>query len=78
MNITIRGLNEAVFKKFKAKAVEEGMKLGEAATQAMEMWVNRRSAKPKASLLDIKPFNWGRGTEKLSLEIDGVLYGEEQ
>jgi len=78
VNITIRGLNEAVFRRFKAKAVEKGMKLGEAVTQAMEMWVSRRSAKPKARLLDIKPFNWGSGTEKLSVEIDRLLYGEEQ
>ncbi|MBS7610323.1 hypothetical protein KEJ19_07185 [Candidatus Bathyarchaeota archaeon] len=75
VNITIRGLDERVFKRFKAKAVEEGMKLGEAVTQAMEMWIRQRSVKPKASLLDIKPFNWGEGTEKVSVEIDQILYG---
>ncbi|MBS7614038.1 hypothetical protein KEJ48_07380 [Candidatus Bathyarchaeota archaeon] len=75
VNITIRGIDESVFKRFKAKAVEEGMKLGEAVTQAMEMWIRERSVKPKASLLDIKPFNWGKGTEKVSVEIDQILYG---
>lgn len=75
MNITIRGLDEGVFRRFKAKAVEEGMKLGEALTQAMEMWVRQRSLKPKASLMDIRPFNWGEGTEKVSIEIDQIIYG---
>lgn len=77
MNVTIRGLDEAVYKRFKAKAIEEGMKIGEALTQAMEMWIKHRSLKPKASLLDVKPFNWGEGTEKVSVEIDQILYGEK-
>ena len=76
VNITIRGLDEVVFRRFKAKAVEEGMRLGEAITQAMEMWIRQRSIKPKGSLLEIKPFNWGKGTEKSSIEIDKILYGE--
>jgi len=76
VNITIRGLDESVFRRFKAKAVEEGMKLGEAITQAMEMWIRQRSIKPTGSLLEIKPFNWGKGTEKISIEIDKILYGE--
>jgi len=77
MNITVRGLDEAVFRRFKAKAVEEGLKLGEAVTQAMEMWIKMRSVKPKASLLNIEPFNWGEGTERVSVEIDRILYGEK-
>jgi len=76
MNLTVRGLNDGVFKRFKAKAVEEGMKLGEALTQAMELWIKERGMKPKTSLLDIRPFKWGEGTEKVSTEIDKILYGE--
>jgi predicted XRE-type DNA-binding protein len=73
MNITIRKIDEIIFKKFKAKAIEEGMKIGEALTQAMELWIKQRSLKPKASLLDIKPFNLG--DKKASLKIDNILYG---
>jgi len=76
MNITVRGLDEAIFRKFKAKAIGEGMKLGEALTQAMKLWIEQKNLKPKLSLLDIKPFNWGVGTEKASVEIDQVLYGD--
>ena len=74
MNVTIRGVDEAVYRRFKAKAIEEGMKLGEALTQAMELWIRQRSIKPTKSLLEIKPFDWGRGTEKSSIEIDKIIY----
>ena len=77
MNITIRDLDESVYRRFKAKAVEEGLKIGEAMTQAMELWIRQRSMKPRGSLLDIKPFSWGKGTEKVSIEIDQILYGEK-
>ncbi|MEM2890758.1 MAG: hypothetical protein QW358_05435 [Candidatus Hadarchaeum sp.] len=75
MNITIRDLDEAVFRKFKAKAVEEGMKLGEAVTQAMETWIKQRKTEPRLRLLEIKPFDWGEGTERASIEVDQILYG---
>ncbi|MBS7635655.1 hypothetical protein KEJ34_09320 [Candidatus Bathyarchaeota archaeon] len=78
VNITIRGLNEEVFRRFKAKAVEEGMKLGEAFTQAMEMWIRQRETEHRTSLLEIKPFDWGEGTERVSIEIDQILYGEKR
>ena len=77
MNLTIRGLDNVVFKRFKAKAVEEGMKLGEAVTQAMESWIKQRKNSPKVKLGEIKPFNWGKGTRRVSMEIDEVLYGEK-
>jgi len=65
MNLTIRDLDESVYRRFKAKAVEEGLRIGEAVTQAMELWIRQRSIKPKGSLLDIKPFNWGRAQRRL-------------
>ena len=76
MNITVRGVDEEVFRRFKARAVEEGMRLGEALTQAMEMWLQQRNLKPKARLLDIRPFNWGEGSKRVSVEIDRIIYGE--
>jgi predicted nucleic acid binding AN1-type Zn finger protein len=75
MNVTIRDVNESVFRKFKAKAVGEGMKLGQALTQAMEMWIRHGTDKRELSLLDIETFDWGKGTEKASVEIDKNIYG---
>jgi len=76
MNITIRKIDEAAFRRFKAKAAEEGMKLGEALTQAIELWINYGDKRKRTSLLEIKPLDWGPGTEKASVEVDKTLYGE--
>jgi hypothetical protein len=78
LNVTVRGVDAEVFRRFKAKAAEEGMNLGEALTQAMEIWVKQRSAKPRARLLEINPFNWGRGLERASVEVDKISYGRSQ
>jgi len=42
------------------------------------MGIKQRAVEPRASLLDIRPFNWGKGTERVSVEIDQILYGEKQ
>jgi hypothetical protein len=74
MNITIRELDDSVFRRFKAKAVEEGLKVGQAITQAMEIWIKQKPARRTANLLDVKPFDWGKGTERTSTEIDEILH----
>jgi hypothetical protein len=74
MNITIRNLHENIFRKFKASATEKGVKLGVALTQAMELWVKKSKEPPPAKLSSIKPFNWGKETEKTSREVDKLLY----
>ncbi len=76
MNITIRDLNEEVFRKFKARAAENGVKLGTALTKAMELLIETERDKPVKKLGSIRPFSWGRGTETTSSEIDELLYGE--
>lgn len=81
LNVTVRNLDEDVFRRFKAKAVEKGLKLGEALTQAMEAWVKQGSMKPRGRLSEIrlseiKPFNWGEGSENASVEVDAILYGK--
>ncbi len=74
MNITIRNIQESIFRKLKAKAAEEDLKIGDALTQAIELWLKTRSEKPKGKLSDIPTFDWGKGTEHSSTEIDKVLY----
>lgn len=75
MNLTIRGLNDRVYRRFKARAVEEGMKMGDAVAQAMELWIRETKKDPNLRLTDIETFNWGKGTERTSSEIDELLYG---
>ncbi len=77
LNITIRDVDEKVFRKFKAEAVADGTRLGNAVTKAMKFWVNKKGKEKhgKKSLLELNPFDWGAGTEKSSEEIDEILYG---
>ena len=77
-NVAVRGIDEEVFRKFKAKTIEEDMKLGEALTLAMKFWLIKKTRRidPK-SLLDIKPFDWGKENEDASKRIDEFLYGKK-
>jgi hypothetical protein len=78
--VAIRGVDEEVLRKFKAKAVEKRMKMGEALTLAMMRWLKeeRRKRINPRNLLKLKPFDWGKGTEKTSKEIDEILYGSKR
>ncbi len=78
MNITIRDLNEEIFRRFKARAAEDGVKLGVAMSRAMQLLIEKEKEdhKPAKKLSAIKPFSWGRGSEDTSKEIDALLYGE--
>lgn len=76
MQLSVKDVEEKVFREFKAESIKHGFKVGEALTMAMDVWIERVEKKPKMSLLDLKPTHWGKGTEKLSEEADKVLYGE--
>lgn len=77
----IRGIDEDTYRRFRERALEERLKVGRALTLAMKEWIKkegkRRTANPKA-LLKIKPFDWGKGTERTSKEIDEILYGSKK
>lgn len=80
--ITVRDVDENTFRKFRAITIEEKMKLGDAITMAMRHWIDDekvRSVKQKNSTLRlVKPFDWGKGTEKTSKEIDEIIYGSKR
>jgi hypothetical protein len=78
-NIAVREVDKEVFRKFKAKTIEEDMKLGETLTLAMKFWLIQKSkrANPK-TLLEIKPFDWGKENENASERIDEFLYGKKK
>lgn len=77
--IGVRGVNKMLFRRFRARAIEDNMRLGDAIAKAMKHWLDtdRIKEKPKKLLL-LKPFDWGLGTEKTSIEIDEILYGEKR
>jgi len=43
----------------------------------MKLWLDEhKKTKKRRSMLQLKPVDWGKGTEKASVEIDEILYGE--
>ena len=74
--IAVRDVDVEVYRKFRARAIQERLKLGKALTHAMREWAERNKANyNKKHGPQIKPFDWGHGTEKTSEEIDKILYG---
>ena len=76
--VAIRDLDEETFRKFRAVAIEERMKVGDAMTIAMKKWIEEEKMKNKPNiknLLKIKPIRMGKKKVRWSEEIDEVLYG---
>ncbi len=77
--IAVRNVDGEVYRRFRAKSVQEKIKLGRALTIAMNEWLSEQNAKTKKkdirNLLKLKPFDFEKGNERLSEEIDDVLYG---
>ena len=48
MDGIVRDVDPKVFRKFKAKTIEAGMKTNTAMTQALKEWVEKRNQKEKA------------------------------
>ena len=74
--IGVREVDEETFRKFRAKAVQEKLRLGYALTLAMEKWLEKDGNKEKnlKNLLKIKPVRLGDKEVRLSEEIDNILY----
>ncbi|KXA99943.1 hypothetical protein AKJ42_02080 [candidate division MSBL1 archaeon SCGC-AAA261C02] len=61
MSVTIKDVDENVYKNFKAEAVRRGLKVSEAATEAFRFWASLK--KPR------RVRNWSR-IKKASKDID--------
>jgi septin family protein len=75
--LVVRKTNKEIYKRFRQKALEENMNVGEALNQAMKYWL----AKEKHKKLDVRRMLKLNGlikknnTVKWSEEIDELLYG---
>jgi len=75
--IGVREIDREVFREFKARAVEENIRLGYALTLAMKQWIEREIKKQREiKMPKLKPFNFGPGNERVSEDIDKILYGK--
>ncbi|MEK6888524.1 MAG: hypothetical protein AABW80_00265 [Nanoarchaeota archaeon] len=76
--IAVRDVEAETFRRFKAMSVKERLKLGDALTIAMNKLIEEKEVGKKKNvkhLMALKPFSFGKGNEKLSKEVDKVLYG---
>ena len=78
-DIAIRGVDEDILRRFRAKSIEERMKMGDALNLAMKHWVHEEKTKKMKpdprNLLKIKPIRVGGKKVRWSEEIDEILYG---
>lgn len=76
MDTTIRNLDEAIYRALKARAALAGKTVGEMVNEAIRAYLARPDALPKTgSLRDLKPEPYPEGNERLSHEIDAIVYG---
>lgn len=79
--VAVRDLDEETFRKFRAIAIEERMKTGEALTIAMRRWIKEKEgekAKPDArNLLKLHGIIKTKKKVRWSEEVDEILYGGE-
>ncbi len=76
MNATIRNLDEAAYRELKARAALEGKTMGEMIDEAIRSYLARPDLLPKrGSLRDLTPESYPAGNERLSEEINIIVYG---
>jgi hypothetical protein len=76
MDTTIRNLDETIYRRLKARAALEGRTVGELVNEAIRAYLARHETLPKRGTLgDLVPQTYPRGSERLSEQIDAILYG---
>lgn len=76
MNTTIRNLDETAYRRLKARAAIEGRTVGELINEAIRAYLTQHETFPKrGSLRDLEPQIYPKGSERLSEQIDAILYG---
>ena len=78
MDSTIRNLDADIYRKIRARAALTGMTVGEAVSEAMRAYLARPETSNVGSLRDLAPEPFPDGNERLSEEIDAVVYGADR
>jgi len=74
MQLSVKNVDDDIFRHFKAESVRHGLSVGPALTLAMQSWLARQPKKPQMSLLHFQPQHFGKDTQHMSEEIDSLLY----
>ena len=75
IQISVKDVDEETFQELKAAAAKRKMKVGTALTLAMHEWVSSHR-KPLLPLSSWKTIKSGKGNERISEQVDEILYGE--
>lgn len=75
MDTTIRNLDKAAYRALKARAAAMGKTMGEAVNEAIRAYLARPDLPKRGSLSDLEPQKYPKGSERLSEEIDAIVYG---
>lgn len=76
MDTTIRNLDEQAYRDLKARAAREGKTMGQAVNEAIRAYLAGPGARAGTrSLAELRPEPYPAGSERLSEEIDAVVYG---
>jgi len=76
MDTTIRNLDESAYRELKARAALTGKTMGEVVNEAIRAYLLSGGPYPKTgSLRELRPRPYPEGNERLSEDVDRVLYG---
>ncbi|MGH7266998.1 MAG: FitA-like ribbon-helix-helix domain-containing protein [Candidatus Rokuibacteriota bacterium] len=76
MDTTIRNLDETLYRALKARAALAGKTIGEIANEALRAYLASPAFPPRTgSLRALTPEPYPPGSERLSEEIDALVYG---
>ncbi len=79
MGATVLNLDEQAYTALRARAVLEGRTVDELIADAVRAYLARLPSSQKMGTLQaLKPEPFPEGNERLSLEIDAVVYGRRQ
>jgi plasmid stability protein len=75
MDTTIRNLDESAYRELKARAALTGKTIGQLVNEAIRSYLARPDIRRRGSLRDLMPEEYPEGSERLSEEIDAIVYG---
>jgi plasmid stability protein len=79
MDTTIRNLDEQAYRAIRVRAVMWGRNVGDLINEAMRAYLARIPvAQPASSLRALEPEPFPEGNERLSQEIDAIVYGDRR
>lgn len=80
MDTTIRNLDEKAYRALKARAALSGTTIGESVNEAIRAYLARpdRLQDSSGTLADLRPRDYPEGNERLSDEVDAIVYGVQR